>query len=291
MSYLKNKMAIVAGAILIFTLILSGCSSNNGDSQKSSSAWDKIKKNKELVVGTAGTLYPTSYHEDKSNKLTGYDVEVMREIGKRLGLDVKFKEIGFDGLFSSLNSGRIDVAANDIAITKDRQKTLSFSDPYKISFGSMVVRKKDQSGIHSFDDLKGKIAGGAANTTYTKLAKQFGAKTKIYGNVANDVYFRDVSIGRTDVILNDYYLQKIALKAMPQFNLMIAPDLYYMKSKGGLAMKKGNDALVKHVNKALADMKKDGTLTKLSKKFYAGMDVSKEPDFDIKPVTLDQKAK
>jgi cystine transport system substrate-binding protein len=215
----------------------------------------------------------------------------MREIGKRLGLNVKFKEMGFDGLFSSLNSGRIDVAANDIAITQDRKKSLSFSDPYKISFGAMVVRKKDQSGIHSFDDLKGKVAGGAANTTYTKLAKQFGAKTKIYGNVANDVYFRDVSIGRTDVILNDYYLQKIALKAMPQFNLMIAPDLYYMKSKGGLAMKKGNDELVKNVNKALADMKKDGTLTKLSKEFYAGMDVSKKPEFDIKPVTLDQKAK
>ncbi|TCP27060.1 amino acid ABC transporter substrate-binding protein (PAAT family) [Scopulibacillus darangshiensis] len=282
-------IALIAILSVIFA-VLSGCSGEK-NSESSETAWDKIKKKDVLVVGTAGTLYPTSYHDEKTNKLTGYDVEVMKEIAKRLGLDIKFKEIGFDGLFSSLNSSRIDVAANDIGITKERKKKLAFSDPYKYSFGSMVVRKKDHSGIHSFDDLKGKVAAGAANTIYTNIAKDFGAKTKIYGNVTNDVYFRDLSIGRTDVILNDYYLQKIALKYMPQFDLMIAPNLYYKPSQGGLAVKKGNDELVSQLNKALKDMKADGTLSKISKTFFAGMDVSKKPDVDIKPVKLDKKDK
>lgn len=285
---LKGLVALVILSVIF--AVLSGCSSGS-DSKKKTSAWDKIKEKKSLIVGTAGTLYPTSYHEEKANKLTGYDVEVMREVGKRLGLKVEFNEIGFDSLFSSLNNGRIDVAANDIAITKERKKKLAFSDPYKYSFGSMVVRKKDQSGIHSFDDLKGKVAAGAASSVYTTLAKQFGAKPKIYGNVTNDIYFRDLSIGRSDVILNDFYLQTIALKSMPQYDLMIAPDLFYKESQAGLAVKKGHKELVAHLNKALQDMKEDGTLTKLSKEFFAGMDASKKPTVDIKDIDPKQKGK
>lgn len=78
----------------------------------------------------------------QKDKLTYYEVEVVREAAKRLGLDVEFKEMGFDGMLTAVNSGQVDAAANDITMTKDRQKKFLFSKPYKYSYGTAIVRKK-----------------------------------------------------------------------------------------------------------------------------------------------------
>lgn len=261
----------------ILLLALAGCGQTTKE-KKTTTAWDKIKNKGTLVVATSGTLYPTSYHEDKTNNLTGYDVEVVKEVAKRLHLKVQFKEMGFDGILPSLQSGMVDLAANDIGVTKEREKSFDFSKPYKFSFGSMLVRKADQSGIHSLNDLKGKKAAGAATSIFSQIAKQNGAQIVTYGNVSNDVYLRDVALGRTDVILNDYYLQSIAVKMMPQFNLEVNPNLFYMPSYSALVTKKGNKELMSKVNTTLDEMKKDGTLSKLSKEFFVGFDVTKKPN-------------
>ncbi|MEH7131305.1 transporter substrate-binding domain-containing protein [Neobacillus drentensis] len=261
----------------ILLVALAGCGQTTKE-KKTTTAWDKIKNKGTLVVATSGTLYPASYHEDKANNLTGYDVEVVKEVAKRLHLKAQFKEMGFDGILPSLQSGMVDIGANDIEVMKEREKSFDFSEPYKFSFGSMLVRKKDQSGIHSLTDLKGKKAAGAATSIYSQIAKQYGAQIVTYGNASNDVYLRDVALGRTDVILNDYYLQSIAVKMMPQFNLEINPHLFYMQSSSALVTKKGNKELMSEINSALDAMKKDGTLSKLSKEFFVGLDVTKKPN-------------
>ncbi|NHC42201.1 transporter substrate-binding domain-containing protein [Bacillus sp. MM2020_1] len=261
----------------ILLVALAGCGQTTKE-KKTTTAWDKIKNKGTLVVATSGTLYPASYHEDKANNLTGYDVEVVKEVAKRLHLKAQFKEMGFDGILPSLQSGMVDIGANDIEAMKEREKSFDFSEPYKFSFGSMLVRKKDQSGIHSLTDLKGKKAAGAATSIFSQIAKQYGAKIVTYGNASNDVYLRDVALGRTDVILNDYYLQSIAVKMMPQFNLEINPHLFYMQSSSALVTKKGNKELMSKINSTLDEMKKDGTLSKLSKEFFVGLDVTKKPN-------------
>jgi len=270
----------------IFCLIfaLGACGSANNKS--SASAWDKIKEKGVLNVGTSGTLYGSSFHAEGSNKLTGYDVEVVREIAKRLGLKVKFKEMGIDAMLPALQSGKIDLAANDIEPTKEREKKFAFSDPYKYSYGVAIVRKKDHSGIEKLEDLKGKRAGGEASTVYSQIAKKFGAEIVTYGNATNDVYLKDVALGRTDVILNDYYLCKMGLSAFPNLPLEIHPNIRYNLGHSAIAMDKDNTELQKQVNKVLGEMKKDGTLAKLGKQFY-GADVSKKPNLKIREVKLD----
>ena len=261
--------------IMAFVLITAACGNDKADNQKQT-GWDKIKSKGELTVATSGTLYPASFHESKPDKLTGYDVEVVREVAKRLGLKVKFVEMGFDGMLTSVNSGKVDLAANDIGITKEREKKFAFSTPYKYSFGSAIVRKSDSSGIHSLDDLKGKIAAGEATTTYMAIALKHGAKERIYDNATNDQYLGDVSVGRTDVILNDYYLQKLAIAYYPKLNIMIEPHIRFSPSSGGMIMKKDNQELKNKIDSVLKQMKEDGTVSKLSKQFFAGEDVSKK---------------
>ncbi|WP_203248825.1 transporter substrate-binding domain-containing protein [Sporosarcina beigongshangi] len=271
--------------MLLAILVLAACGSSTGNDtnkeKENSSVWDKITENGEIVVATSGTLYPASYHDSESNELTGYEVEIMKELGKRLELDVKFVEMGLDGMLTSLNSGQVDLAVNDIEITEERQEKFTFSEPYKYSYGTAIVRKSDHSGIESLEDLKGKKAAGAATSVYMQVGRDYGAEEVIYDNVTNDVYLRDVDLGRTDVILNDYYLQKLALAAFPEFEIMIHPTIKYHPNVQAIIMKKDNEALLEQVNNALADLHADGTITELSKQFFGGEDVSVEQDFDF----------
>ncbi|WP_411810362.1 transporter substrate-binding domain-containing protein [Bacillus glycinifermentans] len=271
-----------------FAFLTAACSNTTQNGQKT--AWEQIKKKGKIVVATSGTLYPTSYHDTVygKDKLTGYEVEVVREAAKRLDLDVEFKEMGFDGMLTAVNSGQADAAANDITMTKDRKKKFLFSTPYKYSYGTAIVRKKDLSGIRTLDDLKGKKAAGAATTVYMDIARKYGAEEVIYDNATNEQYLKDVANGRTDVILNDYYLQKLALKAMPDLDLTIHPDLKYYPHQQGMIIKKGNTELKERFDQTIKDMLKDGTIKKISKQFFGGADVSKKQDIDFTDVDVDK---
>ncbi|MDI0275261.1 transporter substrate-binding domain-containing protein [Bacillus safensis] len=270
-----------------FILIMSACS-QSGSSQSGDTKWDQIKKKGKIVVATSGTLYPTSYHDTSNGKdqLTGYEVEIVKEAFKRLDVKVEFKEMGYDGMLSAINSGQVDAAANDIDITDDRKDKFAFSTPYKYSYGTAIVRKDDLSGIKTLKDLKGKKAAGAATTIYMDVARKYGAKEVIYDNATNEQYLKDVANGRTDVILNDYYLQTLALAAFPKLNITIHPDLKYMPNEQGFVMKKDNKELQKELNRVLGDMKKDGTMKKISEKFFNHADVSKKIDADVEDVDI-----
>ncbi|MGX8234269.1 transporter substrate-binding domain-containing protein [Bacillus subtilis] len=285
-SFMHSK-AVIFSFTMAFFLILAACSGKN-EADSKDTGWEQIKDKGKIVVATSGTLYPTSYHDTDSgsDKLTGYEVEVVREAAKRLGLKVEFKEMGIDGMLTAVNSGQVDAAANDIDVTKDREKKFAFSTPYKYSYGTAIVRKDDLSGIKTLKDLKGKKAAGAATTVYMEVARKYGAKEVIYDNATNEQYLKDVANGRTDVILNDYYLQTLALAAFPDLNITIHPDIKYMPNKQALVMKKSNEALQKKMNEALKEMSKDGSLTKLSKKFFNKADVSKKIDADVQDVDL-----
>lgn len=193
-------LAVVGAAAVILT----GCGQKSSSSSKGP-----------LICATSGTLYPTSFHDEKSNKLTGFDVEIVRDVAKKMGRKVEFKEMSVDGQLTAVKSGKADMAANDFAVSPARRKQFTLSTPYKHSFDSLIVRKKDNSGIHSWADIKGKKAAGEAGTNYQRLAKQLGAKPVNYDNVSNDIYMKDVKSGKTDLIMNDYYLQKLALAAVP----------------------------------------------------------------------------
>ncbi|QIW78676.1 transporter substrate-binding domain-containing protein [Bacillus tequilensis] len=285
-SFMQSK-AVIFSFTMAFFLILAACSGKNEAGSKDT-GWAQIKDKGKIVVATSGTLYPTSYHDTDSgsDKLTGYEVEVVREAAKRLGLKAEFKEMGIDGMLTAVNSGQVDAAANDIDVTKDREKKFAFSTPYKYSYGTAIVRKDDLSGIKTLKDLKGKKAAGAATTVYMDVARKYGGKEVIYDNATNEQYLKDVANGRTDVILNDYYLQTLALAAFPDLNITIHPDIKYMPNKQALVMKKSNTALQKKMDETLKDMGKDGTLTKLSKQFFNKADVSKKLDVGVQDVDL-----
>lgn len=266
-------------ATLFLAIPLAACGDDSTD-QADTTRWEEIQEEGTLTVGTAGTLYPASFREEESDTLTGFDVELMKEVAKRLDFEIEFKEMAFDNMLTSVQNGQIDVAANDISVTEDRIEKFTFSKPYKYTYGTGIVRKSDLSGIESLEDLKGKKAAGEATTIFMDVAREYGAEEVIYDNATNDQYLRDVSTGRTDVILNDYYLQTLALAFFPEFDITIHPDIAYNPQEIAFLMDKENDELQENIDRILDEMLEDGTVKELSEQFYNGADVSVEPDVD-----------
>lgn len=247
--------------------------------------WDAIKEDGVLQVATDGTYFPNSYHDAETNELTGFEVELLREIAERLDLEIEFTEMGVDGMLTSLNSEQIDISALGIDRDGENADKYNFTIPYKFSFGAMVVREEDDSGIETLEDLKGKKAAGAATTSYMKVARHFGAEEVIYDNATNDQYLWDVANGRTDTVLNDYYGQVMATKALPEIPVKVH-DIFYNPSETNFAIKLGNDELTDNVNEQLEAMKEDGKLTAISEEFYSGEDVTQQIDYDFEEIDV-----
>jgi|GEM_PF-1294612 len=245
--------------------------------------WSAIEEAGEIVVGTSGTLIAASFYdgeEESDDQLTGYDVEVMKEVAKRLDLEISFEIMGIDSMLPAIKSSRIDVAANDIEVTENRQEEFNFSEPYKYSYTTMAVRTEDNSGIETLEDLAGKKAGGGATTIYSQIAEQFGAEVVTYGNAPNEAYLRDVHDSMTDVVINDYYLTKFGVAGFPDFDIQLHPDLKFHPTEQAVVIPKDADELTDKINGALGEMREDGVLAELAEKFYEE-DASVKPEGDI----------
>ncbi|MBE6169714.1 MAG: transporter substrate-binding domain-containing protein [Enterococcus casseliflavus] len=278
----KGKIVAMVGFLGLFAgVLLSACSKPTEEDTSLS----KVEEAKTLVVATSGTLYPSSYYNDE-NELVGYDVEVAKEVAKRLGVEITFKEYNVDGQVSSLTRGEADFAANDFGLTDERAEKFSLSTPIKYSFDSMIVRKSDDSGIASLEDLDGKKAAGEPNTSYMRLAESYGAELVTYDNATNDQYLTDVANGRTDVILNDYYLQKMAVAALPDIPVKILEDVYFNPNETGFLFVKDHQALQEKVDAVLAEMKEDGRLKELAETYFQ-TDISVKSDQAIQTVETD----
>lgn len=270
-----KKILIVLSAVAV--AVLAACS-GNGSSNQAMTEWERVKEAGVLKVATPGTLYPTSYYND-SKELVGYEIEMMNEIGKRLGLEIEYQEIGVAEAFTAVDSGKVDISVNNFDTTTERLEKYNMSTPYKYSIGGMIVREDGSSGIEAADlsDWKGKKAGGGAGTQYMKIAEKLGAEPVIYDNVTNDVYLRDVSTGRTDFILNDYYTQVIAV----QYITAQYPDIKvkmgtakYNPTEQAIVMSKKDNSLKEKLDAVIEEMKEDGTLKKISETYYAGQDLT-----------------
>ncbi|MGT2667173.1 transporter substrate-binding domain-containing protein [Streptococcus rifensis] len=287
------KKKLLASLVALGATVLVGCSTNNATESTTSSTeatvWDKVQEVGVLKVATPATLYPTSYYND-DNQLVGYEIDMMTEIAKRLDIDVEFVEIGVAEAFTSVDSGKVDVAVNNFDSTPERLEKYNFSTPYKYSVGGMIVREDDSSGIEAADlsDWTGKKAGGGAGTQYMKIAEKQGAEPVIYDNVTNDVYLRDVSTGRTDFVPNDYFTQVIAVQMItekfPDIKVKMG-TVKYNPTEQGIVMSKTDETLKAKLDETIKAMQEDGTMKAISEKYYAGQDLTQPlEDVDNIPV-------
>ncbi|ERI91874.1 putative cystine-binding periplasmic protein [Clostridiales bacterium oral taxon 876 str. F0540] len=271
-----KKRNIFISAVLALTLVagLVGCSTKNNSSNNAGTTAPKnlletVKSQGKILVGTEGTYAPFTFH-DKDGKLTGFDVEIAQEVAKRLGVKAEFVETKWDGMFAGLDAKRFDMIANEVGIKPERKEKYDFSDSYISSRGVLVVAK-DNNSITKFEDLKGKKAAQSMTSNYADIARTNGAEI-----VNSEGFNQSIDLllaKRADATINDSLSYYDLLKQKPDAGVKIAAQ-QDNASSSGLMFRKDSKELVDAVNKALADMKADGTYKTISERWF-GVDVSK----------------
>lgn len=245
-----------------------GDNEENNNNEESASLYDEIKEKGVLNVGTEGTYAPFTFHNEE-DKLTGYDVEVIREIAKRMGLEVEFQETQWDSMFAGLNANRFDLIANQVGINEDRLANYDFSEPYTYSSAVIVVPAENED-IKSFEDLKGKKSAQSLTSNYGAMAEENGAELVGVEGLAQSIEL--IKQGRAEVTVNDKLAVLDYVKQQGDEAIKIAAESDE-KSEMAFTFNKGNEKLVEAINEQLAAMREDGTLEKISQEWF-GEDVS-----------------
>lgn len=222
-----------------------------------------------LTVGTTAQTYPTSYK--KGDKLTGFDVAVTKEMGDK----VKFKVVGdIPSLFGELDKGSIDTIANSVTVLPEREKKYSFSPVYSY-YPAQIAVKKD-SKYKTIKDLEGKTVSATVGSSNIDLLQKYDSKIKIKKYDDRNAVFTDANNGTVAGVLNQRQFLEETIKKQNLDLRILKGVAGWNKSAFPFAKNSKAQAKQKKFDKALLKLKKDGTLSRLSKKYYNGEDVTKK---------------
>jgi cystine transport system substrate-binding protein len=242
-------------AALLAAATLAGCGGGGGASSDT------------LRVGTEGTYSPFSF-QGPDGKLTGYDIEVVTAVAGKLGKKVEFTQTPFDSIFAGLEAKRFDIIANQVTVTDERKAKYDLSEPYTVSEGVIVTRADDTS-ITSLADLKGKTTAQSSTSNWAGVARDAGANVEaVEGFVQAIQLLKDK---RVDATVNDTLAVGDYQRAKNDTSIKVAGKTGDTSDQA-FAMLKGS-GLVADVNKALDELRADGTLKTISEKYF-GSDVS-----------------
>jgi len=217
-----------------------------------------------LNVGAYPTNPPFEY-KNESGTFEGFEVDIINEAAKRIGMTTDIADLGFQALFAAVSSNRIDVAISSITITPERLKTLSFTQPYYDS--DMGIATKTDSAVNTEADLKGKIVGvlsGSTGETWVKNHQAADGYSDVKGYDTQQNLLLDLSAGRVDAAVSDIPGMQYSFTKMKD---LVVKQRIKTGEQCGLMLSKDHPLLGK-LNDALTAMKKDGTLAAIHKKWF-----------------------
>ena len=221
-----------------------------------------------LKIAMEGT-YPPFTSKNEQGELVGFDVDIAKAVAQKLNLKPEFVLTEWSGILAGLQANKYDVIVNQVGITPERQNSIGFSQPYAYSRPQIIVAKGSSFDPKSLEDLRGKRVGSTLGSNYEKQLIDTGGITIVTYPGAPEI-LADLVAGRIDAAYNDRLVvnhiindQKLAVRGAEQIG-EAAPV--------GIALKKGNSALKDQIDKALSEMREDGTFQAISQKWF-GQDV------------------
>ncbi|HGZ6766984.1 amino acid ABC transporter substrate-binding protein [Vibrio parahaemolyticus] len=225
----------------------------------------------EVKVGMSGRYFPFTFV--KQDKLQGFEVDMWDEIGKRNDYKIEYVTSNFSGLFGLLETGRIDTISNQITMTDERKAKYLFADPYVIDGAQITVRKGNDS-IKGVDDLAGKTVAVNLGSNFEQLLRQYDKDGKINIKTYDTGIEHDVALGRADAFVMDR-LSALELIKKTGLPLELAGEPFEtIQNAWPFVNDEKGQKLQAEVNKALAEMRADGTVEKISVKWF-GADITK----------------
>ena len=251
----RKIIAMIITGTLLLSFMLTGCGQNATAPAKA----------KVIRVGSETTYMPFEFQDEQSKEYTGFDIELMKAIGKQMGAEIQFTSMNFDGLIPALEAGNVDVLMSAMTITPERAEKVTFSDSYYKSGLSILVRA-DETKIHSIKDLEGKKIGVQIGTSGADEAKKIpGAIVSEFNTV--DQHNMELKAKGVDAVINDLPVNEYYVAKGGAGVAKIVGDVLDSEDFG-IAVTKKDPELVKSINKALAELKQNGEYEKIYVKWF-----------------------
>ena len=259
--YKSIKNIILAISVFSLTVTCSGCSKE---------ANQKTLDNETIIIGIDDAFAPMGFKDENGN-ITGFDVDLAKELTKRLDKEVVFQPIDWTMKESELNAGNIDLIWNGYTITDDRKSKVDFSVPYLKN--KQVIVTLSNSNINSKSDLSNKKVGAQSESSaITAMEKESDLYATFDGGSAitfedNNQALMDLEAGRIDAVVADEILVRyyISLKGDDKFKIL---NENFGEEEYGVGIRKGDTDMVDTFNKIYKEMQDDGTLKEISEKWF-----------------------
>jgi len=235
-----------------------------------------------LMIGTEAAYVPYEFFKD--GQIVGYDPDILAMVGPKMGVKTQFIDTAWSGIIPALYAGKFDCIVSAMTMTQPRAEKVLFSMPYADA-SNMILLRASETKIQTADNLSGKIIGVQLGSAAAGIIKTFEAQLKAkglpgYASVKEYEHYpeayQDLINQRVDAVVNSKSTMMVVMRDAPGKFKMIG-GVSDITAYFGMAFRKEDGALRDFVNTQLAEMKKDGTLTKLQMKWFGGtMDTPNE---------------
>jgi polar amino acid transport system substrate-binding protein len=222
-------------------------------------------QNKELVVGSSATYRPFAY-ENPNKEIVGYDIDIIKAVAQKSGLQIKIVNTPWTGIFAALNNGDVDLVISGVTINDKRKQSYDFSMPY-FEARQLIAVQKDSSA-KTLKDLAGKKIGVVTGSTGDDTASREFGKTNpdIRRFESTPVVISELVNSGIDAAIGDNGV--IAFRAQEHKQLKTVNDPAFPKEFFGIVVKQGNKALLDKINSGMAAIKADGSYAQIYKKWF-----------------------
>ena len=257
----------------LVSLALAGAVAGCGGGDKAAQRPDDGQGEKPIVIGLDDNFPPMGFR-DENNEIVGFDIDLAKELSKRIGVPVEFKAIDWSSKEAEIASGRIDAIWNGLEITEERKKNLLFSEPY-MNNRLLIFRRAKDENIKAEADLAGKVvatqSGSSTAEDYVDGNAAKFSDTKKYPEYLSA--FMDLEAGRIDAVICDEIIGRYYMSKHPD-SLAAVDESVGPVTQYGIGYKLENTELKEKFQKVLDEMRADGTLAKISEKWF-GKDITK----------------
>jgi len=222
-------------------------------------------QNKELVVGSSATYRPFAY-ETPSKEIVGYDVDMIKAIAQKAGLQIKIINTPWTGIFAALNNGDVDLVISGVTINEKRKQSYDFTSPYFEA--RQLIAVQQASTVKNLKDLAGKKVGVVTGSTGDDIASREFGKTSpdIRRFESTPVVISELVNSGVDAAIGDNGV--IAFRVQEHKSLKTVADANFPKEYFGIVVKQGNKVLLDKLNAGLVAVKADGSYAQIYKKWF-----------------------
>ncbi|WP_048198587.1 basic amino acid ABC transporter substrate-binding protein [Methanocella arvoryzae] len=270
-----SAVSIIAIALMTVVLVVSGCTTPTATpaADVTPTPAANVTQNLTMTPGVLSVATEAHYPPFENINTTtgefyGFDIDLMNEIGKELGLEVKYTDHAFDTIIPAVQAGKFDCAISAFTIRPDRQQSIDFTDWYYESAGQAIVTKPGSS-IKNASDLVGKIVGAQAGTVGFDATKAIEGmpEENVKSYATMNEAFMALKKGEVEAVVGDYPVCEPYYRDTPGDYALAGPlsETEYF----GIVVNKQNKQLTAAINEALANIKADGRYQTIYDRWFA----------------------